>query len=247
MPRSPTGQGSGSRSIRPTDLGGAKGAVRGAGLGVIVGAIVLGPAGAVVGGAAGGVLNGLRNRLHDIGIDDKFMRAGHEGARQGQERPVHPVRGQLGRIDRDDRAGDHGRERPPDREHAAPRRPQPRSRHSSSRRSSSSAATRSSRTTRWRSPKRRRPRLPRRSRPQRRWPRLLHRPRPGRPDPAGRRRPEGQRRVGDRRDHDLRGPGRGQRAASPACAPRGGHGAARECRDVADAGQSTPRRATGRA
>jgi predicted flap endonuclease-1-like 5' DNA nuclease len=41
---------------------------------VIVGAIVLGPAGAVVGGAAGGVLNGLRNRLHDIGIDDKFMR-----------------------------------------------------------------------------------------------------------------------------------------------------------------------------
>ncbi len=57
-----------------TDLGGAKGTVRGAGLGVIVGAIVLGPAGAVVGGAAGGVLNGLRNRLHDIGINDKFMR-----------------------------------------------------------------------------------------------------------------------------------------------------------------------------
>ena len=57
-----------------TDLGGAKGTVRGAGLGVIVGAIVLGPAGAVVGGAAGGVLNGLRNRMHDIGIDDKFMR-----------------------------------------------------------------------------------------------------------------------------------------------------------------------------
>ncbi len=56
------------------DLGGAKGAVRGAGLGVIVGAIVLGPAGAVVGGAAAGVLNGLRNRIHDIGIDDKFMR-----------------------------------------------------------------------------------------------------------------------------------------------------------------------------
>jgi predicted flap endonuclease-1-like 5' DNA nuclease len=57
-----------------TDLGGAKGTVRGAGLGVVVGAIVLGPAGAVVGGAAGGVLNGLRNRMHDIGIDDKFMR-----------------------------------------------------------------------------------------------------------------------------------------------------------------------------
>jgi predicted flap endonuclease-1-like 5' DNA nuclease len=56
------------------DLGGAKGTVRGAGLGVIVGALVLGPAGAVVGGAAGGVLNGLRNRFHDIGIEDKFMR-----------------------------------------------------------------------------------------------------------------------------------------------------------------------------
>ncbi len=56
------------------DLGGAKGTVRGAGLGVIVGAIVLGPVGAVVGGATLGVLNGLRNRLHDIGIDDKFMR-----------------------------------------------------------------------------------------------------------------------------------------------------------------------------
>ena len=27
-----------------------------------------------MGGAAGGVLNGLRNRMHDIGIDDKFMR-----------------------------------------------------------------------------------------------------------------------------------------------------------------------------
>ncbi len=56
------------------DLGGAKGTVRGAGLGVIVGALVLGPAGAVVGGAAGGVLNGLRNRFHDVGIEDKFMR-----------------------------------------------------------------------------------------------------------------------------------------------------------------------------
>ena len=56
------------------DRGGAKGAARGAGLGVIVGAILLGPAGAVVGGAAFGVLNGVRNRMHDIGIDDKFMR-----------------------------------------------------------------------------------------------------------------------------------------------------------------------------
>ncbi len=56
------------------DLGGAKGFARGGTLGVIVGALVLGPAGAVVGGAAGGVLNGLRNRFHDIGINDKFMR-----------------------------------------------------------------------------------------------------------------------------------------------------------------------------
>ena len=56
------------------DLGGAKGFARGGALGVIVGALVLGPAGAVVGGAAGGVLNGLRNRFHDIGINDKFMR-----------------------------------------------------------------------------------------------------------------------------------------------------------------------------
>ena len=56
------------------DLGGAKGAVRGATLGVIVGAIIVGPAGAVVGGAAAGVLNGVHNRLHDVGIDDKFMR-----------------------------------------------------------------------------------------------------------------------------------------------------------------------------
>ncbi len=57
------------------DRGGAKGAARGAGLGVIVGAIIAGPAGAVVGGAAAGTLNGLRNRLHDVGIDDKFMRS----------------------------------------------------------------------------------------------------------------------------------------------------------------------------
>ena len=56
------------------DLGGAKGFARGGALGVIVGAIVLGPAGAVVGGAAGGVLNGLRNKFHDIGINDKFMK-----------------------------------------------------------------------------------------------------------------------------------------------------------------------------
>ena len=56
------------------DRGGAKGAARGATLGVVVGAIIAGPAGAVVGGAAVGVLNGVHNRLHDVGIDDKFMR-----------------------------------------------------------------------------------------------------------------------------------------------------------------------------
>ena len=56
------------------DLGGAQGFAHGGALGVVVGALVLCPAGAVVGGAAGGVLNGLRNRFHDIGINDKFMR-----------------------------------------------------------------------------------------------------------------------------------------------------------------------------
>ncbi len=67
-----------------TDLGGAKGTVRGAGLGVIVGAIVAGPAGAVVGGAAGGVLNGVRNRMHDIGIDDKSCgRSPRSSTREG--------------------------------------------------------------------------------------------------------------------------------------------------------------------
>ena len=44
---------------------------------------------------------------------------GHEGARPGEERRVHPVRRQLGRVHRDDRAGHHGREGPPDLEHAA--------------------------------------------------------------------------------------------------------------------------------
>ena len=39
-----------------------------------MGTFLFGPAGAVVGGAAGGVLAGLRNRFHDIGIDDKFMK-----------------------------------------------------------------------------------------------------------------------------------------------------------------------------
>ena len=131
-----------------TDLGGAKGTVRGAGLGVIVGAIVLGPAGAVVGGAAGGVLNGLRNRMHDIGIDDKFMRQVTKELDKGKSAALHPVRRELGRIHRDDRAGRHGRQGAPDLEHAAPREG---SRAEGARRPggrSSSAATRSCRTTR---------------------------------------------------------------------------------------------------
>jgi predicted flap endonuclease-1-like 5' DNA nuclease/uncharacterized membrane protein len=56
------------------DKGALKGSVKGGTIGVIVGALVLGPAGAVVGGAAFAALNGLRNKLHDTGIDDKFMK-----------------------------------------------------------------------------------------------------------------------------------------------------------------------------
>ena len=57
-----------------TDKGALKGGVKGGAIGVIVGALVLGPAGAVLGGAAFGVLNSVRNRLHDVGINDKFMK-----------------------------------------------------------------------------------------------------------------------------------------------------------------------------
>ncbi len=56
------------------DRGGMKGGIRGGAFGVVVGTIIAGPAGAVAVGAAGAVLAGLRNRFHDIGIDDKFMR-----------------------------------------------------------------------------------------------------------------------------------------------------------------------------
>ena len=56
------------------DKGALKGSAKGGTIGVIVGALVLGPAGAVVGGAAFAALNGLRNKLHDTGIDDKFMK-----------------------------------------------------------------------------------------------------------------------------------------------------------------------------
>jgi len=57
-----------------TDRGAMKSGARAGTLGVIVGALVLGPAGAVVGGAAGSVLGGLRGKIHDTGLDDKFMK-----------------------------------------------------------------------------------------------------------------------------------------------------------------------------
>ena len=56
------------------DRGALKSGTRGGTIGVVVGALVLGPAGAVVGGAAGSVLGGLRGKIHDTGIDDKFMK-----------------------------------------------------------------------------------------------------------------------------------------------------------------------------
>ncbi len=56
------------------DRGALKGGVRGTAIGVVVGALIAGPAGAVVAGAAGGLLNSLRNKFHDIGVDDKFMK-----------------------------------------------------------------------------------------------------------------------------------------------------------------------------
>jgi len=58
-----------------TDRGALKTGVRVGTLGVVVGAIVAGPAGAVAMGAAGGVLGGVRGRIHDTGIDDKFIRS----------------------------------------------------------------------------------------------------------------------------------------------------------------------------
>jgi predicted flap endonuclease-1-like 5' DNA nuclease/uncharacterized membrane protein len=65
----------GSIKVHQTrDRGALKTGARGGTIGVIVGAIVLGPAGAVVGGAAGTALGSLRGRIHDVGIDDKFMK-----------------------------------------------------------------------------------------------------------------------------------------------------------------------------
>jgi hypothetical protein len=78
------------------------------------------PAGAVVGGAAFGVLNGLRNRFHDIGIDDKFMRRCPRKSTRARA-PCSSSTGQLARVHRDDPAGHRGREGPPDREHPARR------------------------------------------------------------------------------------------------------------------------------
>ena len=56
------------------DRGALKSGARAGTIGVVVGAIVLGPAGAVVGGAAGSALGALRGRIHDTGIDDKFIK-----------------------------------------------------------------------------------------------------------------------------------------------------------------------------
>ena len=236
MPRSPTGPGSGSRSIRPTDLGGAKGAVRGAGLGVVVGAIVLGPAGAVVGGAAGGVLNGVRNRLHDIGIDDKFMRQVTKELDKGKSALFILYEGNwaasIGMIEQAitaEKALLISSTLPPEKAAALKALVDPAVEQLGGDEVVSDyevggprgGAGRGCRAGRGRGGGRgcRAGRDPRR------------------PDPAGRRRAEGQRRAGGRRDHDLRGAGRGQRAAGPARAARGGHGAARQRGDVADAGQ----------
>ena len=103
------------------DLGGAKGFARGGALGVIVGALVLGPAGAVVGGAAGGVLNGLRNRFHDIGINDKFMRQVTKEVDKGKSALFILYEGDWSALDRDDRAGRRVREGAPHPQHAARR------------------------------------------------------------------------------------------------------------------------------
>ena len=57
-----------------TDRGALKSGARAGTIGVVVGAIVLGPAGAVVGGAAGSALGALRGKIHDTGIDDKYIK-----------------------------------------------------------------------------------------------------------------------------------------------------------------------------
>ena len=80
--------------------GALKGGVRGAAIGVVVGAIIAGPAGAVVGGAAGRPPPQSAQPLPRHRHRRQVHEAGRERDREGQERPVRPVRGQLGRVDR---------------------------------------------------------------------------------------------------------------------------------------------------
>ncbi len=131
------------------DRGAAKGAFRGGALGVVVGAIVAGPAGAAVAGAAGGVLAGLHNKFHDIGIDDKWMRTGREGNREGQQRPVRPVRRRLGLVDRGDPGCGQVEQGAAYREHPLEQRRPWRFASSLSQRPSSSEARKSLSTLRW--------------------------------------------------------------------------------------------------
>jgi len=57
-----------------------------------------------------------------------------------------------------------------------------------------------------------------------------------RPHATERHRPQGRRGPGLRRDHDLRGPRAGQRAAAASCPARKRHDATGRCRHMADAG-----------
>ena len=218
------------------DLGGAKGTVRGAGLGVIVGAIVLGPAGAVVGGAAGGVLNGLRNRMHDIGINDKFMRQVTKELDKGKSALFILYEGNwaasIGMIEQAitaDKALLITSTLPPAKAAALKALVDPAVEQLGGAEVVSDyevevpeeAPARGCRAGRGRG---------------------------GREAAAPAAAPDDLTQlvgVGPKASaalaaaghHDVRGTGRGQRAAGPACAARGGHGAARQRGDVADAGQ----------
>ena len=99
------------------DMGGRKGAVGGATIGVVVGTMLLGPAGPLVGGALGGTLAGLYAKFRDIGIDDKMMKTVAQGSREGQERRLRRVHGQLVGVDRRGQRRDQGRARPADPQH----------------------------------------------------------------------------------------------------------------------------------
>ena len=218
-----------------TDLGGAKGTARGAGLGVIVGALVAGPAGAVVGGAAIGVLNGLRNRFHDIGIDDKFMRKVTKEVDKGKSALFILYEGSwansIGMIEQalasekalliestlpaktatalkalvDPAVEELGGEEVV-ADYEVEVPEEVEPAEAAPGRRGAGAGARAGREA-------------------------------GRHDAALRRRAQGQRGAGGGGDHDLCRPGRGQRTAGQARAAFRGHGAARQRRNVADAGQ----------